>query len=133
MRQADVAAACGRDRSVISRWEAGEIEPDAVDLARLAALFSVPVAGLLLLASGAGRSRARRGGPVPGPAVGRRLLAARLTAEIGVVDLSRRAHVSPRRLARIEGGACPSLAELGRLLDGLRIEPGEFVAEGAES
>jgi len=130
LKQADVAAATGRSRSLVSRWEAGEIEPDLVDLGILCRLLRVAPDRLVALAADAGRSRGRRGGASCGPGAGRLLLRARLAAEVGVVELSRRARVSARRLARIEAGGTPSLAELGRLLRVLGIDPAALVAGG---
>lgn len=111
-----LARRLGRAHSVVSRWEAGILEPTFLDLDRIGRLLQVPL-GSLVLAGGPGRrwssrSHPRRRRALVGEALGR----ARRAAGIDLRNAVRVTGIAGRRIDRIEGGADPSLAELRALL-----------------
>lgn len=117
LTQAEVGRCVGRAQSVVSRWERGLLEPTLSDLVTMASLLDRPLGEIATSFRGPGRQRSRRGDPLERRRrIGTCLRAARLADDLDAWTVARRTAITPRRLARLERGAEPSIAELRSLI-----------------
>lgn len=120
LSQREIGRRLARPNSIVSRWESGAREPSVFDLAALARVLKIDVNDLLDGVEPAARGRRwsnRAYGWRLRVAFGRRLALARIAAGMSRLDVLERTGIRGLRLARLEAGADPSVAELVALRD----------------
>lgn len=126
LSQRRLARRLERRHSVVSRWEAGLLEPTMLDLARLTTLLGGTLDEYLAAAGPGRRWSSRSHGRAARARVGRGLLRARVASGVTFHELVQRSGIDGRRIAKLEAGADLSLLELARLLDVLGVRPQAF-------
>lgn len=127
MSQRGLARRIERRHSVVSRWEAGRLEPTVLDLVRVARVLQEDVERLVL-ASGPGRrwssrshARSRR------RQIGAALHYARAARGLSLREAVLVTGIDGLRISRIERGTDPSLEELRALLGFVALNVPEFL------
>jgi transcriptional regulator with XRE-family HTH domain len=117
MSQRQLARRLERNASVVSRWEAGVLEPTVWDLYRLGRILRCSVCGLVAGARGPGRRWSSRSHVHRRRlAIGRALARARHAAGLTLADVVDATRIRGRRVIEIEAGRDPSLAEATTLV-----------------
>jgi transcriptional regulator with XRE-family HTH domain len=128
--QRELARRLCRDHSVVSRWEAGTREPTLLDLWHVTRVLESSLDDFLdgvRLPARSRRLSSRAYSPSERAAIGRRLRSLRLRARLRAGEVADALGCSAHRLAAIEAGADPSLADVVGLCRILGIRPSHIV------